>query len=119
MPSDKSSLVDYLSVSNTDGQTVGVWWGRVASLIAGSWLLSIVIGISTIVDAATDAVVEISSAAGGWYSAYLGAIISVPSQAFEGAFEGAQSFLDPLGILGGPLGIAIALLSLYLWVTIE
>lgn len=117
--SGRSDLVSYIGVTNADGQIVGVWWQRLATLIFGSYVMSLVVSIAEVLDAIGDAFGTLGQGIRAWYSDYLGAVVGVAISLFEGGFKTAESSLSGFGIAAGPLGLAVALIALYLWVTIE
>jgi hypothetical protein len=117
--SGRSDLVSYLAVENVDGQIIGVWWRRVATLAFGGYTLSFVVSVAEVLNAIGDAFGTLGQGIQSWYSDYLGAVVGVAISLFEGGYQAAESSLSAVGIAAGPLGLAIALLALYLWVTIE
>jgi len=110
-------LRGWLSVTNDDGQTTTIRWGKLALLSLGSWLLTAAVGLAEVLGGAGSALLMLTDGFGSFYGdlyhAYLGIVESIFS------FGAAVAWLEPFGIGAGPLGIAIALLALYLWVTIE
>lgn len=114
-----STLRVWVSETNEDGRTTGVNWLRLAFLSLGGWLLSIAVGIAQVLEAIGVAAGRLTSALGAWYTDYLGAVVDLVTAPFETGFAGALAWLDALGVGIGPIGLAIVLIALYLWVTIE
>jgi len=119
-------LVGWLSVTKSvdedstlpeDELTTGIRWGKLAVLSFGSWIVAGAVSIADILGGFGSALLLLTDAFGSFYGDLYGAYLSVVESFFS--FGAAVAWLEPLGIGAGPLGIGIALLALYLWVTIE
>lgn len=110
-------LREWLSVTNDDGQTTNIRWGKLALLSLGSWLLSGVVGIAEVLGGLGEGLLMLSDGVGSFYGDLYGGYIGIVEAIFS--FGSAVTSLEAFGVGAGPIGIGIALIALYLWVTIE
>jgi len=106
-------------LSETESGRPTVDWGRLALLSLGGWLLAVATNVATLLAGLAKALFMLTGGLQSWYNAFLGTVVGVAEMILQAGFGGALAWLTSFGTLAGPLGIGIALLALYLWVTLE